>query len=289
MKGKQAAILFSFVCIVIVVACVSRQQSESSQQEDNALDSLVADSIAAEADTLLLDLETRDTPLPEAVDEFFDDFIFSFDQSNRLQRSRIVFPLPVVDGNGETRFIQRQDWQHRYLFLRQDFCTVLWNSRRQMVLAQDSAVHDARVDQIYLHSRQIESYVFHRDSTTGQWMLTEECIIPFEHTDLAAFLDFYGKFATDSVFQRHHVADPLRFSTSDEDDFNTIQGTINRDQWFEFQPEMPQDVLIHIAYGQTFTNPHRMLLQFRGIRNGLQCIFVFNRDREHWRLTEFEN
>ena len=289
MKGKQAAILLCFVCTAIIIACVSRQKNSSSEQDTNVLDSLAADSIAAEADTLLLDIETMDEPLPEAVDELFDDFIFSFEQSNRLQRNRIHFPLPVIDGNGETHYIQRQDWQHHYLFLHQDFCTVLWNSRRQMELAQDSTVRNARVDQIYLHSRQITSYVFHRDSTSGQWMLTEECIVPFEHTDMAPFLDFYSKFVTDSTFQRHHVADPLRFTTSDEDDFTTVQGTINTDQWFEFQPEMPQDVLVHIAYGQTFTNTHRMLLQFRGISNGLQSLFVFHRDGERWRLTEFEN
>lgn len=289
MKRKQAAILIGLVCMALAVGCVSRQNDTPSDTEESLLDSLAEDSIAAAADTLLLDLETRDTPLPKTVDEVFDDFIFSFDQSNRLQRSRIVFPLPVTEGNGEKHYIQRQEWQHHYLFLHQDFCTVLWNSRRQMDLAQDSTVHEARVDQIYLHSRQINSFVFQRDSMSGQWMLTEECIVPFEHTDIAPFLDFYSKFATDSIFQRHHVADPLRYSTSDNEDYDTVEGTINTDQWFEFQPEMPQDVLVHIAYGQTFANSHRMLLQFRGIRNGFQSLFIFHRDGERWRLTDYEN
>ena len=289
MKRKQAAILFCLVCIALVVACVSRHENNVSDSDESLLDSLAEDSIAAAADTLLLDLETLDTPLPKTVDEVFDDFIFSFDQSNRLQRSRIIFPLPVTEGNGEKHYIQRHEWQHHYLFLHQDFCTVLWNSRRQMDMAQDSSVCEARVDQIYLHSRQIDSYVFQRDSMTGQWMLTEECIVPFEHTDMAPFLDFYSKFVTDSLYQRHHVADPLRYSTSDNEDYDTVVGTINTDQWFEFQPEMPQDVLVHIAYGQTFSNKNRMLLQFRGIRNGLQSLFIFHRDGERWRLTDFEN
>lgn len=289
MKGKQAAILISFVCAAMVVACVNHQNNSHLEQEDPVLDSLTADSIAAAADTLLLDTETMNAPLPEAVDELFDDFIFSFDQSNRLQRNRILFPLPVIEGNGETHYIQRQDWQHNYLFLHQDYYTVLWNSRRQMELAQDTTVNDARVDQIYLHSRQIDSYVFHRDSISRQWMLTEKCVVPFDHTDMAAFLDFYGKFATDSVFQRRHITDPLRFSTTDDDNFEMVQGTINKEQWFEFQPDMPQDVLVHIAYGQTFSHPHQMLLQIRGISNGLQSLFVFHRDGESWRLTELEN
>ncbi|MBR1800897.1 MAG: DUF4348 domain-containing protein [Bacteroidaceae bacterium] len=290
MKGKQVWLLAAALCMAGIVGCMNRQEAGSGDRDGAAADSLLSDSLVAEADTFLLDLETLDAPLPETMDELFDDFIFSFDQSNRLQRSRIRFPLPVVSADGETRYVEAREWQHHYLFLHQDFYTVLWNGRSQMSLAEDSAVCHARVDQIYLHSREIVSYVFQRDSLRGEWMLTEECRLPFEHTDLAPFLDFYSRFATDSIYQRRHVADPLRFATSSEEgDFETIEGTINADQWFEFQPEMPQDVLVHIAYGQTYSNPHRMLLQFRGISNGLQNLFVFQCEGERWRLVRFEN
>ena len=291
MNMKQVARLVMLVCIISFSACMNDARKGASDSETVETDS-VPDGFVdnTQADTLLLDRETANSPLPEVIDELFDDFIFSFDQSNRLQRKRILFPLPVVNGDGETHYIQQDEWQHHYLLLHQDFCTVMWNTRKQMEMAQDGEICDARVDQIYLHSRQINSFVFHRDSTSREWMLTEECIIPFEHSDMASFLDFYSKFATDSTYQLRHVTDPLRYKTTGEEDaFDIIEGTINREQWLEFQPELPQDVLVHIAYGQTFTNPNKIYLQMRGISNGLQTLLSFYRDGEYWKLIEFEN
>ena len=293
-KGKRTkrvlyVALAACVAVALILSCKGNGKVHVSDADDLLEDTLWTDSLESDADTLLLDLETIDTPLPETVDELFDDFLFSFDQSNRLQRSRILFPLSVINADGETQQIERQEWNHHYMLLHQDYCTVLWNSRRQMVLAQDTSVCDARVDQIYLHSRIIDSYIFHRDSVSRQWMLTEVCKIPFENTDLANFLDFYREFATDSIFQRRHVADPLRYTTTNDDDYEMVEGNINTDQWFEFQPDIPEDILVNIAYGQTYHNAHRMLLQIRGINNGLQTLFVFNRDGERWRLVEYEN
>jgi len=273
----------------LLMACSGNKSGHFIDFGDSEADTLLSDTLEESADTLLLDLETIDRPLPETVDELFNDFLFSFDQSNRLQRSRIQFPLRVIDADGTVRHLDKKDWQHHFLLLHQDFCTVLWNSRRQMELAQDSSVCEARVDQIYLHSRQIESFIFQRDSTNGLWMLTEQCSVPFDHTDLAPFLDFYREFATDSLFQRRHVADPLSYITNDNDEFDRIKGNINRDQWFEFQPDLPEDVLVSIAYGQTYNNRQRMLLQLRGISDGLQSVLVFQRDGNSWRLTELEN
>ena len=271
------------------MACSGNKSRHIIDFDSTDADTLLYDTLETNADTLFLDLETIDTPLPKTIDELFNDFLFSFDQSNRLQRTRIQFPLRVINARGDVRYIQKNEWQHHYLLLHQDFCTVLWNSRRQMDMAQDSSVCEARVDQIYLHSRQIESFVFQRDSTSGLWMLTEQCQVPFEHTDLAPFLDFYREFSTDSIYQRRHVADPLKYITSDDNEYERIKGNINTDQWFEFQPDIPKDVLVHIAYGQTYNNRQRMLLQLRGISDGLQSVLVFQRDGNSWRLTELEN
>jgi len=285
--------LLALACLAAVsitlATCTSKQQRAITDTPADEADSLFLDSLESAADTLLLDIETAEVPLPETVDELFNDFLFSFDQSNRLQRSRIRFPLPVVGVNGETTFLQRRDWQHHYLLLHRDFCTVLWNTRRQFSMAQDTTVSEARVDQIYLHSRMIESFVFQRDSVNGLWMLTELCKIPFGHTDLAPFLDFYREFTTDSAFQRRHVSDPLKYVTIDAETYEPTTGSINADQWFEFQPEMPADVLINIAYGQTYNDPRRMILQLRGISNGMESILGFIHDGHTWRLRELEN
>ncbi len=290
MKLKIVATIVGFIGCMLLGACWQKQHEEAAEIAEEIADSLIMDSIYAEADTLLLDKETAITPLPASVDEFFGDFIFNFDQSNRLQRNRIRFPLPIIDIDGNKRLVEKRDWKHHYMFLQQDFCTVFWKSRQDMNLAQDTLISEAQVEQIYLHSRQINSFFFQRDSNTRQWMMIEEKIIPFEETELGPFLDFYRQFASDSVFQRHHIANPLSFSTVDEEnEFALIEGNINKEQWFEFKPDMPKDILVNIHYGQDYHHPHRLFLQMRGINNGLQSLFTFKRHGEQWRLTALEN
>ena len=291
MKLKMVVALGGIACCVVLGACWQKQQEASSAEaESEATDTLTRENAEEAADTLLLDKETAETPMPATVDEFFGDFIYNFDQSNRLQRSRIVFPLPITETNGEQRLIERRDWKHHYLFLQQEFCTVLWNSHKQMDLAQDTSLTHARVEQIYLHSRKIQAFLFERDSLSRQWMLVGEQIIPFEHTELSSFLDFYRQFSTDSIFQRQHVVEPLQFTMVDEEnEYELVNGVINRDQWFEFQPDMPRDVLININYGQTYNRRSRIYMQMRGINNGLQTLFTFQRKGEQWQLKAFEN
>jgi len=290
MKRQIAAVVTVIGCCMILGACWNQQRKSAFGTTDETTDTLIADSLLEDADTLLLDRETDQTPMPASVDEFFGDFIFNFDQSNRLQRNRVRFPLPVVEADGTLRTVRQGEWKHHYLFLQQDFCTVLWTSHRQMDIAQDTALNRACVEQIYLHSRQVNRFQFERDSISRQWFLTEERILPFDHVELGEFYDFYAKFTADSVYQRQHVSNLLRYVTYDEEnEYEPIRGNINADQWFEFQPEIPQSVLTNINYGQTYGKPTHIILQMRGINNGLQNLFTFHFDGGQWRLIVFEN
>lgn len=278
--------------LLMLVACHSRREvSTASRNPSEKLTDAEWDTLQADVDTFPLDEELAEEPVPVTVDEMFDDFAFAFDQSNRLQRQRIRFPLDVVEADGERHEIERSEWEHQSIFLGQDYCTVLWNARRQMTLNEDSSITEVSVEQIYLHSRQVEAFHFQRDTLSGQWQLTMRSTTPFEHFDLMNFLDFYRQFATDSIFQRQHVHDPLRFSMTYEDsETSSIEGTIDVDQWFEFAPEMPQDVITNIRYGQTYPNPNRIIMQMRGFSNSLQNLFTFRRNVSgEWQLIAFEN
>ncbi len=293
MNAKRA------VCSTFVVAMLALMMlggcsgNSSFRTKDGAYefeDSVRMDSLLKAEDTLALDELTEEAPLPMSVDELFDDFIFSFDQSNRLQRARVEFPLMVIEADGSVRTIEHNDWHHHYVFLQQDFCTAFWDSPSQMRLPQDTTITHARLEHIFLHSRQVDAYIFNRDTMNGQWFLSEERISSFEHSPLASFFDFYQRFATDSIYQQQHLAQTLRFRTADEEnDYEIIEGTIDADQWTEFAPELPEDVLVCINYGQSYNNPKQMLMQLRGISNGLQNLLRFQRDNGEWRLTEFEN
>lgn len=289
---KRKWLFGAAIVLALIVACQVNQRQASTLEEAEETDyEEVPDSFFCEADTLPMDEELATEPVPVAVDELFDDFVFLFDQSNRIQRQRILFPLVITEADGETHTMTRNNWEHRSLFLGQDFCTVLWGARSQMTMAQDSTIDQASVEQIYLHSRQIETYSFQRDSISGQWMLVAQYEEPFEQCELQDFLDFYREFATDSIYQRRHLQKPLRFTMTDENlEDGTISGTIDADQWFEFAPDIPQDVITNIRYGQSYRTHNHILMQLRGINNGLQNLFSFSRDDNgRWRLTAFEN
>ena len=294
MRGKTALKVIIVACCISVpglLGCQGRAPLSAVAESTDTPDTLSDDAQVESEDTFAFDEQISDETLPIIADELFDDFVFRFDLSARLQRARVRFPLVLSQANGETETIEQREWRHHALFLGQDFCTVMWNSRSQMALSQDTSVCEARVEQIYLHSRTINVYAFERDSTDGLWMLTRMADLPFEHSELQDFLDFYRQFATDSTYQRQHIREPLRYTTIDEDaEYETIAGTIDADQWFEFAPELPQDVLTNVNYGQDYPNPNRMVLQMRGLANGLQTLMIFHRNVSgQWQLTDYEN
>lgn len=228
--------------------------------------------------------------VPQAVDEVFNDFINSFDLKDAFQRQRVAFPLTVSEADGEETTITADEWQHRYLFMRQDYCTVLWNSEQEMY-ARDSQDEpaEASIEQFYLHSGNMTTLNFQRDDL-GRWMLVGIVNDSFANHPLASFLDFYRQFVTDTIYQYEHLMPQLKYvTTDDESDEGVIAGTIDNDQWREFAPEMPQDAITNIRYGQTYSHPHRLLMQMYGFADGIQSLFYFRRDGSEWKLTGFEN
>lgn len=285
---QKTGFLLTILIVALVLSCkerATRQQDFPTTDEED----FESDSTLAQGDTLLLDEEVTDTMMPAAADELFNDFVFLFDQSNRVQRSRVRFPLILTDGSDTLSSFTRHNWQHQYLFFQKDFCTVLYNYKGQMTLSESTGGKWAEVEQIYLHQRQIHQYHFDRDSL-GQWFLTSERRMGFEQSELCGFLDFYRDFATDSIFQRQHLSGSIRYVERDEDmESEPLEGIICPDQWVEFAPELPRDVLTNIRYGQTYDNPNRIVFEMRGIANGFQILLVFQQQGGVWRLTGLEN
>lgn len=286
---QNTVILLTLLLCSGVLSC-GRKQSSTEVAEWDAEEESVPDSVLAMGDTLLLDEEEETTAMPVAVDELFDDFVFAFDQSNRMQRRRVHFPFVVTAPDGDTLSVtHRRDWHHHYLFFQKDFCTALYNYAGQTKLSESTQGQWAVVEQIYLHQRQISQFHFDRDSL-GQWLLTSGQSLSFEQSELGSFLDFYREFSTDSIFQRQHISNTLHYVTFDEDmEYEPLEGTISADQWPQFAPELPRDVITNIRYGQTYDNPNRMVLEMRGIASGLQVLLYFQQQAGEWRLTGLEN
>jgi len=249
------------------------------------------------ADSLTSDTLPADPPEPPellqleaslSLDRAFDDFMFAFVRSPRLQRERVVYPLPFSSPDstrsGSLRFL---DCNGEFGFLRGDYYTQLFGNASQIEETKVSEENAVSVERISLLEGQIRSFLFERRH--GKWMLVGLREQEIAQSDYADFLAFYAQFSSDSIFQRRHLAPRLRFSMLDpEDEGNYVEGTITAQQWFSFCPEVPGGIISNIRYGQTYS-PRHMVLQKCGSANGLQEIFTFQRRAQRWLLISYEN
>ncbi len=246
----------------------------------------------AEGDTLQIEPDTLaeepDDEVEEGrMDENFDDFLFSFIHSRRLQRERVVYPLPRTESNGETETLNRLDCKREFSFLENDFYTVFYGSTRQIDEQKQQSHERVEVEHILLDSLWMGIYSFERRD--GHWLLTAIHNQDLRQGELTDFLTFYARFSSDSTFQQRSIAQPLRFSMLDSDDNNEyIEGTIDASQWASFGAEMPQGEITNIRYGQTY-NPRRVVMQKCGQANGMQELFTFEKRPAGWRLVAYDN
>ena len=112
-----------------------------------------------------------------------------------------------------------------------------------------------------------------------------------EKDDDEDFVSFYARFVTDSLYQSHHITEPLQFVTIDPDDeFSILETTLDLNQWYAFCPMMPTDKLSNINYGQRNDDHSRTkILKVNGIGNGYSNVFYFRRRAGEWRLYKYED
>ena len=81
-------------------ACTDKKpiKDDSVAVDTGNVDSTSADTL----ETLL-----SEQPMPKAADELFDDFFFNFAANRKLQRKRILFPLPVYENGKVVRTIAK--------------------------------------------------------------------------------------------------------------------------------------------------------------------------------------
>jgi hypothetical protein len=276
-----------FLLVLLLAACDSKKAD--TQDDGNRADT--ADSVCVADTGLNLSAEISDGLTNKNVDEFFGDFIFSFIQDRRLQVERVRFPLKYVKmtaGKQITSVIEKNAWKHERIFVSPEYYTVLFNNEDQMELENSTETKVVDIEKINLKKNFIK--VFHFEKVNGLWMLCQESEHPMGQSPLAEFLDFYRKFASDSLMQRKAIEDPLRFVTADpENDFGTIEGTLSVDQWFAFKPVLPENEITNIRYGQSYKNPNHIVFVKRGISNGMLDVLTFTKKDGQWKFVSYEN
>lgn len=232
--------------------------------------------------------KASDEPQPIEADESFDDFIYSFASDVALQKQRIVFPLPYYNGDHASK-IDKKFWKHDALFSKQSFYTLLFDREEDMDLVGDTSLTSVQVEWIFVKKRMVKKYYFER--IKGAWMLEAINLRPIEKNDGEDFVDFFGRFATDSVFQSQRIHEPLAFVTTDpDDDFSILETTLDLNQWFAFKPTLPVDKLSNINYGQKNNdNSSHKILALKGVGNGFSNILYFQRREGGWELYKFED
>lgn len=224
------------------------------------------------------------------VDGIFDDFLSLFLSDEDLRDERINFPLPYrVDGHDST--LTSQMWKNSNLLPEDvELFTSIYEREMDMVMDGDTTLRSVRVELIRFDPMRVSTFRFSKSE--GKWRLVALEESGIENYMHESFVDFYRQFATDSLFQSHHVQDPLAFITSDpEDEFNILEATIGREQWFAFRPALPDGHLMNINYTVTSSPSasRQRILQLKNIGTGSIVSLYFRLRTSGWMLVRFED
>lgn len=277
----------AFVIVITALICsIMTMQTTSCTEGKTGQDSITADSLGRDTSVFdSLEKIIEETPMPKTADELFDDFVFNFAGNGKLQRTRIVFPLPVITGN-KTTMIESNQWHTEHFFMAQGFYTLILDNRKQMALGKDTSVNHVVVEKIMLDKKAVKQYIFNRNN--GKWMLTSVVNQGLGQNPNASFLNFYNKFARDTTFQMASLNNPVKFTGQDpDDDFATMTGEIAPETWLAFAPtDMPRGIIYNIMYGEKSVASNEKIFCLRGIANGQEMEMTFKKIGGNWKLTK---
>lgn len=278
-ENKMKKILTAFFAFLALMFSCKGNKTETG-------DSLPTDSDSIK-DTAVVDTMEQiiaETPMPKAADELFDDFFFNFAANKKLQIERTQFPLPVEKA-GKTDTIGKKQWKTDRFFMRQGYYTLIFDNFRQMNVVKDTSVNKVVVEKIYFNIKTVKSYNFNR--VNGLWKLTSINYKGIHENRNASFLKFYHQFVTDSTFQAESISNPMEFIGPDpDDDFSQMEGLITPETWPAFAPELPNNMIYNIIYGEDSKPGLQRIFVIRGIANGLEMELTFKREKSKWMLTK---
>lgn len=278
-ENKMKKILTAFFAFLALMFSCKGNKTETG-------DSLPTDSDSIK-DTAVVDTMEQiiaETPMPKAADELFDDFFFNFAANKKLQIERTQFPLPV-ERAGKTDTIGKKQWKTDRFFMQQGYYTLIFDNFRQMNVVKDTSVNKVVVEKIYFNIKTVKSYNFNR--VNGLWKLTSINYKGIHENRNASFLKFYHQFVTDSTFQAESISNPMEFIGPDpDDDFSQMEGLITPETWPAFAPELPNNMIYNIIYGEDSKPGLQRIFVIRGIANGLEMELTFKRKKSKWMLTK---
>lgn len=280
-KLSFLSVLLAVLTVVCFTSVGCSDKKPAQVHDSTSVDSVIADTQAVDSTEKLIE----ETPMPKAVDELFDDFVFNFAANRKLQMKRVHFPLPVYHNDKLVKSIGKRAWKMEHFFMHQDYYTLIFDNQKQMNLVKDTAIDHVVIEKVFYAKKKVQQFLFNR--INGEWMMTSINYKPMYTNMNASFLKFYGKFATDSAFQAEHLHNPVKFVGPDpDDDFSTMSGDIEPETWPAFAPQLPHGMIYNIIYGQKYAESNQKIFVIRGIANGMETILTFKRVHGKWMLTK---
>ena len=282
-KLSFITVMFAVLTIVCFTFVGCKDKKPATLVDSVAADTIVADTQAMDSTEKLIE----ETPMPKAADELFDDFLFNFAASRKLQKERIHFPLAVYRNDKLKKHIAKRHWKMEHFFMRQDYYTLIFDNHKQMNLMKDTTIDHVVIEKVFYSRKVVQQFLFNR--INGQWMMTSINYKPMYQNMNSSFLKFYGSFATDTAFQSRHLHNPVKFTGPDpDDDFSTMTGEIEPETWPAFAPQLPHGMIYNIIYGQKYTESSQKIFVIRGIANGMETRLTFKRIGGRWQLMKLE-
>lgn len=282
-KLSLITVMLAVLTIVCFTSVGCTDKKPAPAVDSTAADTAVADTQAMDSTEKLIE----ETPMPKAADELFDDFLFNFAASRKLQKERIHFPLAVYRNDKLKKHIAKRHWKMEHFFMRQDYYTLIFDNRKQMNLMKDTTIDHVVIEKVFYSRKVVQQFLFNR--INGQWMMTSINYKPMYQNMNSSFLKFYGAFATDTAFQSRHLHNPVKFTGPDpDDDFSTMTGEIEPETWPAFAPQLPHGMIYNIIYGQKYTESSQKIFVIRGIANGMETRLTFKRIGGRWQLMKLE-
>lgn len=281
-------LLIAVGLLALISSCGGNKAGEGVDKD--TLDSVVDTIVAVPADKE--DSLIAETKVPKAADGVFYDFMSSFCQNSKYQKSRIKFPLPCL-AEGRRRMVTAKEWHFSKLHYNSDIYTVFFPNAKSISLETDERVKKVSVLWYNTVANVVSKYKF--EKLDDQWMLT---LIEEETIDGDAengFVGFYSKFASDESFRKEHLAETILYDGIDpdeEEEFDAVMvknKKIHSSEWNDILiPELSGEQFSNIDFGQDLSGPERMV-SVESPSSGFSSRLHFHKEADKWRLYKIEN
>jgi len=266
-----------------VAGLVSCTGSKNGAEEDAEVEGVDSMDVVVEDTLQLLPKEE----VPEAADQNFDDFFYSFVSDEAFQKQRVHFPLRCTSAEGAD--LSEEEWDAEQRFASQEIYCVLFDRESDFEIQKDTSLREVNVSWVSLTQGRFQTFRFIRPHK--QWRLADFNMGQLSRSRQAHFLQFYAHFMADSVFQMERVEFPLCLEVQPEDGSEKIETQLTAEEWAEYRSELPlpTHVMTLIDYGQASLSENRKILMLEALSSGYSITFKFDRTNEQWKLYQVEN